>query len=714
MQRLAHLLVAALVLSQTAATAAESPAWLPRERLASLFPGADTAGSFEGNPPAAPVRRAGAVVGYLFSTKAVIGSTGYSGKPLDILVGLDLDGRITGAELVSHQEPILVIGIPDAAIRRFVARFGGIDIRHRIKVGGRTGKGRTGIDGVSGATVSSIVIADAILTSARKVARSRGILPADGGAGRARIDIDRFEQQGWPQLVAAGAIARQRLSNREVAAKLAEAGAAQADNRTPDDTFIELYAALMTPAMVGRNLLGPRRYNRLMAERPAGEEYLFIAASGLYSFKGTAYRASGTFDRVQIVQGARTLRLTERQHHRIDKLALEGAPELREMAFFALPPKAGFDPAQPWRLELLVARERADGSAAVAVFPLTYRPPQALVIPAVGPRTAAPVAGDARPAPGTNGPPLWQRIWRDRAAAIGVLVAALGILTAVLFLQDQIARRPRLFRIIRLSFLAFTLLWLGWWAGAQLSVVNVFTFTQSLLTEFRWDLFLIEPLIFILWSYVAVTMLFWGRGVFCGWLCPFGALQELLNHAARFLRVPQLAVPWGLHERIWPIKYVIFLALLALSLSSLTLAITGAEIEPFKTAIVLRFARAWPYLLFVALLLLVGLFIERFFCRYLCPLGAALAIPARIRMFEWLKRRPECGRPCQTCAVTCTVQAIHPDGHINPNECIHCLQCQVLYHDDQTCPPLIERRKRRERRAALASASMTEAPRPQS
>ena len=101
----------------------------------------------------------------------------------------------------------------------------------------------------------------------------------------------------------------------------------------------------------------------------------------------------------------------------------------------------------------------------------------------------------------------------------------------------------------------------------------------------------------------------------------------------------------------------------------------------------------------------MGLVIERAYCRYLCPLGGALAIPARLHMFHWLKRKWQCGTQCQICAQRCTVQAIHPDGHINPNECIHCLNCQVLYYDDTICPPLIERRKRRERaRKAMEAA----------
>jgi polyferredoxin len=321
-------------------------------------------------------------------------------------------------------------------------------------------------------------------------------------------------------------------------------------------------------------------------------------------------------------------------------------------------------------------------------------------------RAPAPPDGDAV----LNPPPPWQRAWMDRIPALFGLGLLLTALTVVLFLQDVIVRYPAIYRPLRIAFLTVTLVWLGWIAGAQLSVVNVLTFVQALLTGFHWEDFLLEPLIFVLWAFVAITMLFWGRGVFCGWLCPFGALQELLNRIAVALRVPQIRLPFGLHERLWPLKYIIFLALFAVSLGSMVFAFVGAEVEPFKTAITLHFMRAWPFVAYAAALLVAGLFIERFFCRYLCPLGAALAIPARLRMFDWLKRKHQCGSPCQNCAVTCMVQAIHPDGRINPNECVHCLECQVLYYDEFTCPPLIERRKRRERREAMASGSMLDKP----
>ena len=53
------------------------------------------------------------------------------------------------------------------------------------------------------------------------------------------------------------------------------------------------------------------------------------------------------------------------------------------------------------------------------------------------------------------------------------------------------------------------------------------------------------------------------------------------------------------------------------------------------------------------------------------------------------------------CFKECPVEAIHPEGHINPNECIQCLHCQVLYHSDQKCPVKIQRRLKREKREAF-------------
>ena len=293
--------------------------------------------------------------------------------------------------------------------------------------------------------------------------------------------------------------------------------------------------------------------------------------------------------------------------------------------------------------------------------------------------------------------PTWKGVWRKRSFQIAVLVTGLVVLTLVLVFQDWLAKRPRLLIYVRDGYLVFTIIFIGWYSLAQLSVVNVLIFVYSVMHHFQWEGFLIDPMIFILWAFVAVTLLLWGRGVYCGWLCPFGALQEMTQQLARRLGVRQFEFPEMVHERLWALKYIILLALFGVSLQSLVQAERLAEIEPFKTAITLRFQREWGYIFFAGGLILISAFNRKFYCKYLCPLGAALAIGGEFRIFDWLRRHRECGRPCLVCAAECQVQAIRKNGEINANECHYCLDCQVTYWNDQKCPPEVERRRRRER-----------------
>ncbi len=644
--------------------------------LRTVFPGATRAGEFAGTPPAAIAFENGVPAGYVLSSRAVVGSVGFSGQPLDIVVGLGNDGRIRGAHLREHSEPILVIGIPEERLKSYVSALAGLDVRAAQLAAIRPGA-RGAPDMIVGATISSAVIRDAVIRSARAVARSRGLL---GSPETVRLDRETISPAGWRDLLDDGSLVTRHFTR-------ADAGL----GGDPSETLVTIHAGLLTPPRIGQNLLGAAAFNALLAEMNADDQAILIAADGLYSFKGTEWVRSGVFERVEIRQGERTITPTRERHRNVERLGAPDSPTPREVGIFIVPADSGFDPLAPWRLSFLVERE----SAPPATLELSYRLPERYRLTAVAVEN-----GTAMP-----DRPLWQRIWEERVGPIAGLAAMLAVLSAILVFQDWLTAKAARYRAVRLGFLAVTLFWLGWIAGAQLSVVNVLTFVHALMSGFHWEFFLVDPLIFILWGYVAVTLLFWGRGVFCGWLCPFGALQELLNEAARSLRVPQISIPFAVHERLWPIKYIIFLGLFAVSLHSTTTAVFGAEVEPFKTAIVLRFARAWPFVLYVALLLAAGLFVERFFCRYLCPLGAALAIPARLRMFEWLKRRHQCGRECHICAVRCTVQAIHPNGAINPNECIYCLNCQALYHDDRTCPPLIQRRQRHEAQDALRATA---------
>jgi len=317
--------------------------------------------------------------------------------------------------------------------------------------------------------------------------------------------------------------------------------------------------------------------------------------------------------------------------------------------------------------------------------------------------------------PGTWTPPYeepaWIAIWQNRKFDIVVLVIGLAVLSFVLIFQDWLARHPTALTRLRNGFHVYTLFFIGWWGLAQLSVINVLTFVGSVMQGFRWENFLIDPMLFILWGFVAVTLLLWGRGVYCGWLCPFGALQELILLAARRLKLPEMEFSDAVHERLVALKYIILILLFGLSLQSIVDAASYAEVEPFKTVISMRFQREWHYVAYAVALIGIAAINRKFYCKYLCPLGAALSIPGRFRLFEWwLRRRKECGKPCQVCAHQCSVRAIRPTGEINANECHYCLDCQVIYYNENMCVPLIDRRKRREQQRTRGRESAANAP----
>ncbi len=682
-----------------------------------LFENADRFGEPSGDPPIVPVLRGDEVLGYAYLNSDFTSSIGYSGKPIHIVVGIDPQGVIRGFKMVDHQEPIVLIGIPEEKVIASLNALIGKDMG-RVAAGAER---PPQVDIVSGATVTVLVMGDSVARSAVQLIRSNRLNDQAMATVAVQpdirhVDMTKVETSDWQTLLGDGSVRSLRLTVAEVSDAFRQAGetvaAEKPETRNPDDRFIDLFLAPVNVPSIGRTLLGDTAFERLEASLEPGQSAILVAGDGAYSFKGSGYVRGGIFDRIELLQDGQGLRFRDRDHTRIPTLAADGAPRLREIALFTVPVEFDFDVTQPFELQLLVQRSAGGREKSVLNYNLGYTLPDAFVTierapPPPEPAPAKPtvpsesdLVTDQQIA---DDQPLWVRMWDMNRINIGITIAALLVLTGIFFFQDWLVKRPVMFAWIRRGYLLFTLVWLGWYANAQLSVVNVLTFVNSLITGFNWEFFLSAPLIFILWAAIAAGLLFWGRGPFCGWLCPFGALQELTNNVAQWLKVPQIRLPWGLHERLWPIKYIIFLGLFGLSLYSVALAEMFAEVEPFKTAIILKFAREWPFVIFALTVLSAGLFIERFYCRYLCPLGAALAIPGRIRMFEWLKRWPECGSPCQRCAKECPVQSIHPEGQINVNECIYCMHCQELYHDDQRCPHMIQVRLKREKFMALST-----------
>jgi len=691
--RCLHLLLGWLLLLVGLAAQGAELSDLERTRITQVFPGVERIGDAEGEFGVRRLFKGDELLGYAFQSIRVTQMPAYSGKPINLQVILDPHAVIRDAYVLEHHEPILLIGIPVEKLHAFTAGYAGVRADQRVVVGRSSDARTTTIDAVAGATVTVMVVNEIVMRAAHTVAVSLGLIE-DGGSVRpkpAQVRLDAFQPATWAELTGNGAIRRLQLNRGQIddafkGTEAASVGAADAAHRADD--FIDLYTALLNPPTVGRNLLGERQYQELMDSLKPGEYAIAVLGNGQYSFKGSGYVRGGIFDRVQLRQFGDILSFRDLDYQRLSDVYAEGMPAFAEMAIFIVRAQHRFDPGTPWNLELLVRRQTGPVASLFTSFALPYQTPEAYLLrPQPSAEELAALEEAKRP--------LWLRIWYQKSFQIGVLLGALALLATILFLQDALTRRPHLLHWVRRGYLAFTLVFIGWYCLGQLSVVNVLTFVHALFEGFRWELFLSDPILFILWTFTAASVLLWGRGVFCGWLCPFGALQELLNEAARKLRVPQFELPFAVHERLWAIKYIILLALFGLSLESLATAERAAEVEPFKTAITLGFARQWGFVAYAGGLLLVNLFTRKVYCRYLCPLGAALAIPGKARLFDWLKRRKECGQPCQLCARECEIQAIHPDGRINANECHYCLDCQLTYHDQNKCPPLVNKRKKR-------------------
>ena len=222
---------------------------------------------------------------------------------------------------------------------------------------------------------------------------------------------------------------RLHLSIGEVNDAFARSGnQAAADAPEPggaDETFIDLYAALVSIPTIGRSLLGDAAYASLASRLAPGQQAILVAGEGVYSFKGSGYVRGGIFDRIEVIQDGRTLRFRDHDHQRLGDIAADGAPRLPEIALFTVPAGFDLDPTAPWQLQLLVQRATSVREKAFLSFELDYRLPEAYLIraaPAPAPQPSAAGArlpsasrrrshygsGSGGPRAGTSASPRWR------------------------------------------------------------------------------------------------------------------------------------------------------------------------------------------------------------------------------------------------------------------------------------------------------------------
>ena len=178
---------------------------------------------------------------------------------------------------------------------------------------------------------------------------------------------------------------------------------------------------------------------------------------------------------------------------------------------------------------------------------------------------------------------------------------------------------------------------------------------------------------------VFLITLVWGR-FFCGFICSFGAMQDLLNSIGKLIpfkvKIPEKADKW-----LKLLKYAV-LAFVAVGVWGFS--VTGDTVwSPWTVFGIYSSLSGWSSLKYFltlggALLLLIiigSLFIERFFCRYLCPLGALFSLVARFRIYS-LNRKPEkCGN-CKLCTAKCSMSIpLYKYDEVRSGECINCMKC---------------------------------------
>ena len=665
-------------LPEGANTAPDMCALLP---CAEVFPGAGHFSQRKGQPPYVEAYDNDSaqkkLLGYVMLSTDITDTPAYSGKPVVTLIGMDTKGRFVGVKVLKHSEPILLLGIPESALVNFNNQYLGKSVTDKLEVGpSRPEEEVIGVDAISGATVTVIAQNQVMMLSGSAVARQTGIIaPTVRDPARFATNGQRYD---WAQLVEMGAVQRLLVKPEQVGLE-----------RNPEP-FIELWFGDLNHPDVGRSLLGNHGFDNLRSRlKPEESAFFIVRTGGAESFKGSGFVRGGIYDRVQVKQGADSFTFRDLDSYNLYGLEAAGAPRYTESAIFVIRSQS-FSAAYPWKLAFLGNRvDRATGHRSFAVFESKYWLPAAML---EGGRPKV----DEPDAP-------WVRVWKSQAVSIALFALVLVAVTVVYAYREKLTRlstHKNKWPVngFKYSFWAISMAWVGFGLMAQPSITQVLTWFHSILFQWTWSLFLSDPFIFLFWIFIIVTVFLFGRGLFCGWMCPFGSLQESIYKIARLVGLGrfQTKLPQKWHDRLKWLKYAVFFVLLAVSMFSMGMAEKLAEVEPFKTTFLVGVMnRAWPYGLFVAAILGVSIFIERPYCKYICPLGASLAMPSTFRWFG-LKRKQDCNS-CKACAVGCGAQAIDADGRIDHRECLHCLDCMILYTDTKGCPPLAKERKRREK-----------------
>lgn len=674
---------------------------MTREAMEKAFPSPLIVGEKDRELPVWPIYKQDTtstpIIAYAFESLDFAPIPGFSGTPMNLLVLLDRDGGFMDVRVLSHHEPVFLEGLGEKPLLRFVDQYKNLSIKQSIKIGlgantsSRVGSANAYIDGVAKATASVRILNQSLLAASLRVARAKlGYGDGTDPDLIARIRSDVFEPRDWKSLERAGLITRKVFTNADVEAAFADTAAAGLDSEgaaQPKAPFVELVFAHLNVPSVGRNLLPPETWDYLQKRLEPGDHALLVMSKGRYDIVSEDFVRGTVPDRLSLTQQKLPLELRDLD---LDT-ALNLPPDLAQAQWrvFRVIAPAGLDPAQPLDFELLVTRAKGQFMPEIVRKGLQF---------------TASLPSDYFEGADADSK-TWSLSWTSRWWELVLLVAALALLAWRLAQPRWLTASPERLQRFRTAYQVFTVGFIGWYAQGQLSIVNITAVIQAALAGRGLGFMLYDPMTVLLWAFVLVTFFVWGRGTFCGWLCPFGALQDLLSSVSKRLGLKPLTVSGRWDARLKRVKFGVLAVILLSALLSVTWTDRLVEIEPFKTSITLNFVREWPFVLWAVATLLSSTLVYKGYCRYVCPLGAAMSVLGKLRRFDWIARRLECGSPCQRCRSDCGYQAIQRNGAIDYGECFQCMDCVVIYESKTLCVPvfLAERDKREHRVIAIAA-----------
>lgn len=274
----------------------------------------------------------------------------------------------------------------------------------------------------------------------------------------------------------------------------------------------------------------------------------------------------------------------------------------------------------------------------------------------------------------------WRDILAPQALDLGLLAAFIAI-ALVSFFRKSVALKYVTF-VAAVGYMGFA-------KSSLVSVSDVFRLTDFSVPEFKYSLTWYAFMLFVVFSTVL-----WGR-VYCGRVCAFGALTQLMDPIIP--RKMRFEIPVRIEKYANLIKYGVLSLALVYFLVTHDVALPVRYVEPFWMFSLFGTTEMWVGL---GVLLAGTVFVRNLYCRFLCPVGAALGLISNLTVFR-IKRWSECNT-CKICEKTCEWGAIR-GPKIVASECVRCDDCERLYMDQKKCPHWLILFKRKGNTAVPAS-----------